>query len=289
MRHDVNNISLNIYKIACKNFNNKSINKSLLYLLNEYNASKIIIKCNNDNNGIKYMATNNKNNNKNNNMSEVNFMVNNKIYTLAIYDHDYIEDSELYAYAKIYSDLIGNIITVNKLIDKAYISDITNLFNRRYLNDVIIPNINNISNNYTYNKINLSVSYGDLYRLKYINDNLGHDIGNEYITKVSHILKKHFSNENSYIIHVSGDEFIIISISKNLNEIEKKLDEIEEEVSNINFNIKDNINVTGHINFGTSFSEYGPVDLNIMINQADMTMSDNKNKFYKKNNILRRK
>ena len=128
-----------------------------------------------------------------------------------------------------------------------------------------------------------------MYRLKYINDNLGHDTGDEYILGISEILKKHFTDENDYVVHVSGDEFVIVSLFNELKEINNRIQLIENDViSTINYK-NDNENIKGYINFGTSFREYGPVNLKNMISEADTIMNNNKSEFYNQQNTIRRK
>ncbi|MBQ0042558.1 MAG: GGDEF domain-containing protein [Lachnospiraceae bacterium] len=54
----------------------------------------------------------------------------------------------------------------------------------------------------------VGVMFGDLNRLKYVNDTEGHEAGNHYIRTFADKLKKFFWDWNCY--RVSGDEFIVI-------------------------------------------------------------------------------
>ena len=54
----------------------------------------------------------------------------------------------------------------------------------------------------------VGVMFGDLNRLKYINDTEGHEAGNHYIRTFAEKLKKEFWDWNCY--RVSGDEFIVV-------------------------------------------------------------------------------
>ncbi|MCR5010867.1 MAG: GGDEF domain-containing protein [Lachnospiraceae bacterium] len=59
----------------------------------------------------------------------------------------------------------------------------------------------------------------DLNFLKYLNDNLGHNTGDEAIKNVALIMKETFSDkENCY--RIGGDEFCIISIGNDQTEFE---------------------------------------------------------------------
>ncbi len=54
----------------------------------------------------------------------------------------------------------------------------------------------------------IGVMFGDLNRLKYVNDTEGHEAGNHYIRTFAEKLKKAFYDWNCY--RVSGDEFIVV-------------------------------------------------------------------------------
>ena len=54
----------------------------------------------------------------------------------------------------------------------------------------------------------VGVMFGDLNRLKYVNDTEGHEAGNLYIRTFAEKLKKNFVDWNGY--RVSGDEFIVV-------------------------------------------------------------------------------
>ena len=54
----------------------------------------------------------------------------------------------------------------------------------------------------------VGVGFLDINGLKWINDTLGHDMGNKVIQKICTILKEHM--EQQYIYRISGDEFVMI-------------------------------------------------------------------------------
>lgn len=59
----------------------------------------------------------------------------------------------------------------------------------------------------------------DLNFLKYLNDNLGHNTGDDAIRKVALIIKETFSDKES-CYRIGGDEFCVISIGNDQNEFE---------------------------------------------------------------------
>ena len=82
------------------------------------------------------------------------------------------------------------------------------------------------------------VFMADLNFLKYLNDNFGHNIGDEAIKNVASIVKETFSDkENCY--RIGGDEFCIISMGNDQSEFEtmyqKFLDKVEEKSNEVNY------------------------------------------------------
>ena len=74
----------------------------------------------------------------------------------------------------------------------------------------------------------------DLDNFKYINDTLGHDMGDQVLRKFSLILKEIFS-ENSYIGRFGGDEFLVFIFNQESNiEIENKANKLLEKMKEIN-------------------------------------------------------
>ena len=54
----------------------------------------------------------------------------------------------------------------------------------------------------------VGVGFLDINGMKWINDTLGHDMGNKVIQKICTILNEHI--EQQYIYRISGDEFVMI-------------------------------------------------------------------------------
>ena len=78
----------------------------------------------------------------------------------------------------------------------------------------------------------------DLNFLKYLNDNFGHNVGDEAIKNVALIIKETFSDkENCY--RIGGDEFCIISIGNDKNEFQimyqKFLDKVAEKSKKVDY------------------------------------------------------
>nr|WP_255813036.1 diguanylate cyclase [Acidaminobacter sp. JC074] len=79
-------------------------------------------------------------------------------------------------------------------------------------------------------KLDLTVVYFDVDGLKRINDSFGHSMGDKLITDAVHLIRN-MTDENSYIIRLGGDEFLLVL--RNSDE-ESAKDLIDELFGNIN-------------------------------------------------------
>ena len=127
----------------------------------------------------------------------------------------------------------------NEMKEQTEIDALTGLKNRQSYNKDIEQ----------INKSNEKVAFTilDLFRLKYINDNINHFTGDCYIKKSADILKGFFPStitENGEekktgddVYRVGGDEFIIISKNKTENRVESILGFMLYYIENMDLNI----------------------------------------------------
>lgn len=74
----------------------------------------------------------------------------------------------------------------------------------------------------------------DLNNLKHINDTYGHRMGDEVIIRASMIITKYFGNENCY--RFGGDEFVVVTVNKTLEEIKETIEKMKHEMNEKNQN-----------------------------------------------------
>lgn len=96
----------------------------------------------------------------------------------------------------------GVFVVINKISYFSFRDYLTDLYNRRYFENEI-KRINNSR------YLPISIIIGDIDNLKYINDNYGHKIGDEYIKKAAEVFKL-VCREGDIISRIGGDEFAIL-------------------------------------------------------------------------------
>jgi len=94
----------------------------------------------------------------------------------------------------------------NKIIIKqTYIDPLTKLDNRKSYN----KNLDKLLAQYRRYKIPFSMVFFDIDHFKTVNDNYGHDIGDDVLVDLSHIVQKSI-RINDYIFRIGGEEFVVL-------------------------------------------------------------------------------
>ncbi|MDO5155067.1 MAG: GGDEF domain-containing protein [Eubacteriales bacterium] len=115
----------------------------------------------------------------------------------------------------------------------------------------------------------VGVMFGDLNRLKYVNDTEGHEAGNHYIQTFAERLKKAFWDWNCY--RVSGDEFIVVYSGEDEDSFNQRVKAFDELIK------ADNI-PTAAIGYSFGITE----EIEKVTTVAEQMMYADKQKFYKK-------
>ena len=117
-------------------------------------------------------------------------------------------------------------IKISYINNLAYSDKLTGVKNSTaYLQEVTY-----IKNDVLLKKADFSVFVIDANGLKYINDNYGHEIGNELIIKVTQMISEVFGAENLY--RIGGDEFAVILYGVRETECDKYCKSFEAVVEN---------------------------------------------------------
>jgi diguanylate cyclase (GGDEF)-like protein/PAS domain S-box-containing protein/putative nucleotidyltransferase with HDIG domain len=111
-----------------------------------------------------------------------------------------------------------------KLQFLSYHDQLTGLYNRRFFEEELIRLDQE-------NYYPLTITMADINGLKLINDSFGHATGDEYIKKVANVLLLG-AGVTDVVCRLSGDEFIIMSPNKTVDQVKKMVDKIKELSSN---------------------------------------------------------
>jgi diguanylate cyclase (GGDEF)-like protein len=127
----------------------------------------------------------------------------------------------------LYFEITKNIMEKHErelLIKRAYIDELTQIYNRAYCMDYM----HDINNDYTI--INF-----DLNDLKKKNDIYGHMAGDKLIISAANVINKSFS-KNGIVGRMGGDEFIAIIKSNNENLIKNLIKQFKNNINEVNKN-----------------------------------------------------
>lgn len=139
---------------------------------------------------------------------------------------------------------------------KGYTDNLTQLYNMLYLHE-------NYQQYIKKNKDSIVVSI-DFQKLKYINDNFGHEAGDKSIILFADIIRKVF--KNSMLIRRSGDEFIIVTYG-NQSSVVTKLHKVNEKITEAH--AKGFVPIDFTFNSGIKVAD---MDLKESLYKADITM-----------------
>ncbi|HBZ6635905.1 GGDEF domain-containing protein [Clostridium botulinum] len=165
------------------------------------------------------------------------------------------------------NELIKNRENQKQLESIAFYDELTGLYNRRCamlsLEKLIKSNLE------------FSICFVDIDGLKYVNDILGHNEGDEYIKIIANIISNEFYDEDK-VCRVGGDEFLILLPNCNESLALKRANELFEKVIYQAENIKKEYVMS--ISYGvTHVNMNDDIDLTEIINLADKNMYKFKN------------
>lgn len=143
---------------------------------------------------------------------------------------------------------------------------LTGLYNRRYFE-------NEAERLNSSRRLPISIVIGDLDGLKYINDNYGHQQGDEYIKKAADIFKS-VTREEDIVARVGGDEFAVLLPETNAEAAEKFCERFYAELEE--YNSKQQLVVSLELSLGYATKEKSEQNLNNIYDQADQAMYENK-------------
>jgi len=133
-----------------------------------------------------------------------------------------------------------DLYNTNQELEKISTLDkLTNIYNRRKIDEVLDKEIK-LSRN-TENL--LGVIMIDIDHFKNINDMYGHAVGDKVLVKIANILKEHIRTSD-FIARWGGEEFIVVCINTDIQDMKILSDKIRVVIENYDFEITSKITVS---------------------------------------------
>ena len=158
---------------------------------------------------------------------------------------------------------IANYQLVGKLEQLSNMDLLTGVMNRNSMNNRVSQFING-----EVPHKSLAVIFADLNGLKPVNDNQGHDAGDNLLKEASFILRDNFTTGEVY--RAGGDEFLVIVLDQPKEVIEAQVQKLHEESM-----------IPNHVSFALGFyyDDKG-CDIRKAMHEADVRMYEDKKQFY---------
>ncbi len=154
------------------------------------------------------------------------------------------------------------IISQQQDLEKLAMTDqLTGLYNRYFLSSFIEKALSLAKRH----KYPLSIVMIDLDKFKFINDNFGHELGDEVLVKISSVLQKNCRLED-IAVRLGGDEFLVVLPHCAQEQAIKKANDICSKVHAIEASQAD---VVVAASFGVSSTEQGSFNYKILFDLAD--------------------
>lgn len=161
----------------------------------------------------------------------------------------------------------------------AYTDELTHLTNRRYFYEELRALKDKEPVKET------TIVYFDVNRLKYYNDNMGHDAGDELLVGTAQCLRDAFSDSSTSIIsRLGGDEFVVMLIAPR-NDVDRRVELFKTLASKWRGKFIDGITVSIGV---ASMKDYPSADLEELCKHADDNMFEDKKNYYAKSGYERR-
>lgn len=166
---------------------------------------------------------------------------------LAMYDNLSLKAISLIRERKARIIAENELLETNKKLEKLSITDqLTNLYNRRYFDEIFDRELKKSKRNKTI----ISLIIIDIDYFKRINDTYGHAFGDVVLKNIVTCLKKVCKRPNDFVFRVGGEEFTLLLTNEDTNcaislisILQKSIRDLK--IPNINSDISDYLSISG--------------------------------------------
>ncbi|MGD1821772.1 MAG: ABC transporter substrate binding protein [Pleomorphochaeta sp.] len=192
---------------------------------------------------------------------------------------DFIERNIIYISGVILLLLIILLMSLNINLSKKVIKQeksqartdkLTGILNRRACFEVLEERINYCKESNT----DLTICFADINKLKFVNDNYGHEVGDILIKSISDVFARNIRNKDS-ICRLGGDEFLFIFPESDIDQAQEILNLIYKQLEVINNSKKYPFTLSFSYGF-SSYDKYICNNASTLISIADKKMYEHK-------------
>jgi two-component system cell cycle response regulator len=149
----------------------------------------------------------------------------------------------------------------------AYVDDATGLYNTRYLNDLLVKEIERAQKNHK----SFAVLFMDIDRFKHVNDSYGHLIGTKILHDMAAQLRK-YVRTNDTVFRYGGDEFIAVLSPSDLKTAQSVAERIRAGVEKHVFVKKEGLNIKLTVSIGVALFPDHAASRRAIMEAADHAM-----------------
>jgi diguanylate cyclase (GGDEF)-like protein len=115
-----------------------------------------------------------------------------------------------------------------ELREQAIHDPLTNLYNRRYLNETLPRELARVERDNN----SLSVVISDIDHFKMINDTYGHPVGDKFLVNIASLMKKN-ARGSDIVCRYGGEEFLLVMPNTSLDAAAKRAEEIRQKCAEV--------------------------------------------------------
>lgn len=159
-------------------------------------------------------------------------------------------------------------LLMEKLQQSAYTDSLTGLYNRKYLDESLKKLIPQAKREH----FNMAILLLDIDHFKSVNDEYGHDVGDNILEDVAQILQDTI-RDSDLAIRYGGEEFLVLLIGDNTeNSILEVSEKIRENIEKFEFQIKPGYMIHKTISIGVSMFPFDTKEFPTAVKFADMAL-----------------
>lgn len=182
------------------------------------------------------------------------------------------KDKKLTQHQQDMANSFGNIVklaiaNINLRVSLSELSlhdPLTNLYNRRYLNDILSRELIRIARE----KKSLCVAMLDIDNFKIFNDTYSHLAGDELLKAIGKLLKDTF-RESDISVRFGGEEFVVVLLNTTLDKAMNKMEELREKIKSLTLYFKGSLLKNVTISIGVAEALKDGASIEEIIKAAD--------------------